>query len=151
MFPDTCWHGHLFLFQYLELVPKICPQLSVTPCTMCERVFVCVCVCVCVWAIRQGCSYAKPTLHQDVWSNKGNAQIFLSYALYWVVIFTLRPNYHRGKSFQYPLYRRSIFQHTCTCYKRVFFFRLKYGHSKVNQTQLLPNTAQKFRNRDICL
>jgi hypothetical protein len=32
MFPDTCWCGHFFLSGYMELVPKICPQLSVTPC-----------------------------------------------------------------------------------------------------------------------
>jgi hypothetical protein len=30
MFPDTWWYGHFFLVWYVELVPKICPRLSVT-------------------------------------------------------------------------------------------------------------------------
>jgi hypothetical protein len=30
MFPDTCLYGRFFLFSYVELVPKICPHLSVT-------------------------------------------------------------------------------------------------------------------------
>jgi hypothetical protein len=39
-------------------------------------------VCLCVWAIRLSCSYAKSTVHEEVWRNRVNAQIFLSYALY---------------------------------------------------------------------
>jgi hypothetical protein len=29
MFPDTCWYGHYSLFLYMELVPEVCPRLSV--------------------------------------------------------------------------------------------------------------------------
>jgi hypothetical protein len=32
MFPDTYWHGRLFLFLYVELVPEFCSRLSATPC-----------------------------------------------------------------------------------------------------------------------
>jgi hypothetical protein len=33
MFPDTCLYGHFFWFWYVELVPKVCPHLSLTICT----------------------------------------------------------------------------------------------------------------------
>jgi hypothetical protein len=33
IFPDTYWYGYFFLFWYVELVPKVCLHLSVTPCT----------------------------------------------------------------------------------------------------------------------
>jgi hypothetical protein len=28
MFQDTCWYGYSFLFWYVELIPKICPHVS---------------------------------------------------------------------------------------------------------------------------
>jgi hypothetical protein len=32
MSADTCWCGHFFLFWCVKLVPRVYPQLSVTPC-----------------------------------------------------------------------------------------------------------------------
>jgi hypothetical protein len=77
-----------------------------------------------VWAIRPSCSYAKQTLHEAVWVNRDNIQVFLSYVLDRVVIFMLRPDYYRRMSSLYPLYRRSSYEHTCTCYKHIFLWRV---------------------------
>jgi hypothetical protein len=45
MIPDTCWYGCFFLSRYVELMPKLCPQLADT---------LCIHVCkIWIWSILQ--------------------------------------------------------------------------------------------------